>query len=60
LGISAFIGVARVLSAGNERSAPPSRWLTFRFFLMPFCVSSFSALVKGQGYMLILPSQPLE
>jgi hypothetical protein len=27
---------------------------------MPFCVSSFSALIKGQGYILILPSRPLE
>jgi hypothetical protein len=27
---------------------------------MPFCVSSFSALIKGQGYILVLPSRPLE
>jgi hypothetical protein len=29
-------------------------------FLMPFCVSSFSALIKGQGYFLVLPSRPSE
>jgi hypothetical protein len=27
---------------------------------MPFCVSSFSALIKGQGYILVLPSRSLE
>jgi hypothetical protein len=35
-------------------------WQTFRLFLMPFCVSSFSALIKGHGYFLIFPSQPRE
>ena len=25
----------------------------FRLFLMPFCVSSFAALVKGKGFVLI-------
>ena len=27
----------------------------FRLFLMPFCVSSFAALVKDAGYVLIFP-----
>ena len=60
LGISAVVGVALLLSAGSERSAPLSRWHVFRLFLMPFCVSSFSALIKGQDYIFIPPSQPLE
>jgi hypothetical protein len=60
LGISAVIGVALLLSAGGERSIPSSRWHTFRLFLVPFCVSSFSALIKGQNFIFILPSQPLE
>ena len=60
LGISAVVGVALLLSAGSERSVPPNRWHTFRIFLMPFCVSSFSALIKGQNYIFILPSQPVE
>jgi hypothetical protein len=30
-------------------------WQIFRLFLMPFCVSSFAALVKGAGYLLIFP-----
>ena len=28
-------------------------WPTFRLFLTPFCVSSFAALVKGQGFWLV-------
>ena len=28
-------------------------WGIFRLFLMPFCVSSFSALVKDRGFILI-------
>src|SRR6267142_2281309 len=60
LGISAVVGVALVLSVAGETSIAPNRWQTFRLFLMPFCVSSFSALIKGQKYILILPSRPLE
>jgi hypothetical protein len=58
LGISAIVGVALLLSVRSETSS--DRWQTFRLFLMPFCVSSFSALIKGQGYILVLPSRPLE
>jgi hypothetical protein len=60
LGISAVIGVALLLSVKREPASPASRWQTFRLFLMPFCVSSFSALIKGQGYILVLPSRPIE
>jgi len=60
LGISAIVGVALLLSIRGEAQPLPRGWQTFRLFLMPFCVSSFSALIKGQGYILILPSRPLE
>ena len=60
LGISAVIGFALLLSVQSDPSVPPSRWQTFRLFLMPFCVSSFSALIKGQGYFLVVPSRPRE
>jgi hypothetical protein len=52
LGISAIMGVALFLSF----SAPghrPDRWSVMRLFLLPFCVASFSALVKGQGFVVI-------
>lgn len=28
--------------------------------MMPFCVSSFAALIKGQGYLLVFPSRLVE
>jgi hypothetical protein len=59
LGIDVVIGVALLLSVERESSNAVNHWQTFRLFLMPFCVSSFSALIKGQGYILILPPQPL-
>jgi hypothetical protein len=34
---------------------PPDRWTTVRLFLMPFCVSSFSQLIKGRGFVLVFP-----
>jgi hypothetical protein len=52
LGLSAVIGIALVISTSGGHSRL-DRWQTFRLFLMPFCVSSFSALVKGRGFILI-------
>jgi hypothetical protein len=54
LGLSAIIGCALLLSTrAATQGAPLARWGVFRLFLMPFCVSSFSALVKGRGFFLI-------
>lgn len=57
LGISAIIGTALLIST---RSSSRGRteldgWQIFRLYLMPWCVSSFSALVKDEGYFLIFP-----
>lgn len=62
LGLSLIIGVALLLNAGWGRVGAPtmSGWQRFRFFLMPFCVSSFSALVKGRGFVLIFSPVPAE
>jgi hypothetical protein len=57
-GISVVIGIALMLSV--SRSAVQDRWQTFRLFAMPFCVSSFSSLIKGQGFILILPPRAVE
>lgn len=54
LGISAVIGVGLLLSVGAPRGGRDP-WQTFRLFLMPFCVSSFSSLIKGHGYLLVFP-----
>jgi hypothetical protein len=55
LGISAIIGVALYLSVREPGKPPPDRWTTMRLFLMPFCVSSFSQLIKGKGFALVFP-----
>ena len=55
LGLSAIIGFALYLSTAGSGTTKVrlDRWQVFRLFLMPFCVSSFAALVKGKGFTLI-------
>lgn len=61
IGLSAIIGVALYLSAtAGATRVRLDRWTIFRLFLMPFCVSSFSALVKGKGFILIFSPNPYE
>src|SRR5881396_2913105 len=62
LGLSLIIGFALYLSttAAGANKVKLDRWQAFRLFLMPFCVSSFSALVKGKGFVLIFSPQPRE
>jgi hypothetical protein len=55
LGISGIIGVALYLSVREPGKPPPDRWTVARLFLMPFCVSSFSQLIKGRGFVLVFP-----
>lgn len=55
IGISAVIGVALILSVGGLSSATKDKWQAFRLFAMPFCVSSFSSLIKGKGFILVFP-----
>jgi hypothetical protein len=54
-GISLIIGAALYLSttqAGRQRTRL-NRWQVLRLFLMPLCVSSFAALIKDRGFILI-------
>ncbi len=61
IGLSMIIGVALYLSAtAGATKVKLDRWTIFRLFLMPFCVSSFSALVKGKGFTLIFSSNGFE
>jgi len=57
LGISAIIGVALWISTRSSSNGTTEldHWQVFRLFLMPFCVSSFAALVKDEGYVLVFP-----
>jgi len=54
LGLSAIIGVALTINAmSGSNGTRPQPWPIFRFFLTPFCVSSFASLVKDRGFILI-------
>jgi hypothetical protein len=62
LGLAVIIGIALYISTAGSGSTKVKldRWQTFRLFLMPFCVSSFAALVKGRGFVLIFSPDPNE
>jgi hypothetical protein len=57
LGISFFIGLALNL-AMRQPNQIIDHWIIFRLFLIPFCVSSYSALIKGKGFILLFPPHP--
>jgi hypothetical protein len=49
-----------VLSVGGDAAARTDPWQAFRLFAMPFCVSSFSSLIKGKGFILAFPTESHE
>ena len=54
LGLSVVIGIGLVLSVSTQGGVKSiERWQLVRLFLMPFCVSSFAALKKNQGFILV-------
>ena len=55
LGISLIIGTGLVISVipKNGGIKAMDRWQIMRLFLMPFAVSSFSAMIKGQSFILV-------
>lgn len=59
VGLAGIIGTALFISstaAGNKLQP----WQIIRLFMMPFFVSSFSALVKGKQFVLIFSPDPKE
>jgi hypothetical protein len=64
LGISLIMGLALTLSVSPGSSKFPTEkrdpWQRFRLFFIPFCVSSFASLIKGQGFILVIPPKPTE
>ena len=54
MGISAVIGTGLLLSISASKINENRGWQTFRLYLMPFCVSSFSALIKEQGFFVFI------
>jgi hypothetical protein len=55
LGLSVIIGTGLYVSTAFSEAKRRALgfWPVFRFYLMPFCVSSFSALIKGRGFVLV-------
>jgi hypothetical protein len=55
VGISGIIGTALYLSTARAGTVALrlGAWPVFRFYLMPFCVSSFAALIKGRQFFLV-------
>ena len=54
LGIAGIIGFALNL-ATMQTGMKPDRWVVFRLYIFPFCVSSYSALIKDKGFVLLFP-----
>ena len=57
LGLSFFIGFALILAA-RQPNQRIGFWTAFRLFLIPFCVSSYSCLIKGKDFILLFPPDP--
>ena len=57
VGLGVIIGTALLIStrSASRGATELDGWQVFRLYLMPFCVSSFAALVKDAGYVLIFP-----
>lgn len=60
MGISLIIGAGLILSVAAPAGQKADRWQIFRLFLMPFCVSSFAALIKGHSYIFVFSTAPAE
>lgn len=54
IGISAVIGTGLLLSVSSANREKKDDWQTLRLYLMPFCVSSFSSLIKDQGFIVFI------
>jgi hypothetical protein len=61
LGISLIVGTANNLNAfASLNKGKRDPWMIMRFFMAPFCVASFSGMVKGKGFILIFPPSIME
>lgn len=55
VGISFIIGFALILST-SQQGIKQDIWIKIRLFLFPFCVSSYSATIKGHDFILLFPN----
>ena len=58
VGISCIIGLALLMST-SQKGVKQDIWIKIRLFLFPFCVSSYSATIKGQDFTLLFPNNLL-
>lgn len=58
VGISLLVGYALNLAA-QTKGQLINRWVIFRLYLFPFCVSSFAATIKDKDFFLLFPTEPL-
>ena len=58
--IGFLVGIAFLANAygSKEVQMQMSPWQIGKFFLIPFCVSSYSSLVKDKGLLTIFPPDP--
>jgi hypothetical protein len=57
VGIAFLIGFALNIAA-RQKGQKTDKRIVFRLYLFPFCVSSYSALIKGKGFILLFPTEP--
>ena len=60
VGLSLVIGCALILSVSAPQAMRMDRWQIFRLFCIPFCATSFAALVKDRGFILIFSPEPAQ
>ncbi len=55
IGVGGVVGIALMLSTGDitMHRLRTRFWESLRLFFIPFCVSSFSGLIKGHGFILV-------
>jgi len=59
VGLAVIVGTALYISSTSQGNRLGG-WQIARLYMMPFFVSSFSALVKGQGFILVFSPKPME
>jgi hypothetical protein len=62
VGLSLIIGTALLINttASGSRRVHLETWPAVRLYLFPFCVSSFSSLVKGRDFILVFSPRWLD
>ncbi len=62
VGLGAIAGTVLFVGAhtASTETLKLGAWRAIRFYLVPFCVASFAAVVKGHDFIIIFPPSPWE